>query len=35
MEQPIISKTEEGKNELQLNKDHAHHVFRHPQQCSS
>jgi hypothetical protein len=35
MEEPIISMTEEGENEPQLNKDHAHHVFRHPRYCSS
>jgi hypothetical protein len=35
MEEPIISTTEEGENEPQLNKDHAHCVCRHPQHCSS
>jgi hypothetical protein len=30
MEEPIISMTEEGENELQLNEEHAHCVFRHP-----
>jgi hypothetical protein len=34
MEEPIISTTKEGENELQLNKDHAQ-VFRHPRYCSS
>jgi hypothetical protein len=29
MEEPIISTTEEGKNEPQLNEDHAHCVFRY------
>jgi hypothetical protein len=33
MEEPIISMTEEGKNEPQLNKDNAH-VFRHPRHFS-
>jgi hypothetical protein len=35
MEEPIISKTEEGRNEPQLNEDHVHHVFRLPWHCSS
>jgi hypothetical protein len=35
MEESIISLTEEGENEPQLNKDHAHRVFLHPQHCSS
>jgi hypothetical protein len=34
MEEPIISMTEEGENELQLNENHAYHVFRHPWHCS-
>jgi hypothetical protein len=35
MEEAIISTTEEGENEPQLNEDHAHHVFRHPRHFSS
>jgi hypothetical protein len=34
MEEPIISMTEEGENEPQLNEDHAHHVFQRPRHCS-
>jgi hypothetical protein len=34
MEERIISTTEEGENEPQLNEDHAHRVFRHLRHCS-
>jgi hypothetical protein len=35
MEEPIISTTEEGENEPQLNEDLVHRVFGHPPHCSS
>jgi hypothetical protein len=35
MEEPIISTTEEGENEPQLNEDHAYRVFLYPRHCSS